>query len=380
MDQDGRNREPYSRPVEILNMIGTIPSELVPQGEERGEGQFQMVHRILTVANRRYLLRNRPNPFWNGKKNILAYSPMPDPHYFYAPGKAEIAKKLQIIANRFTNQQLDALDIFIDPAFFYNSNSQLNTRNLLMRPGKFIPMDGDPSANIMPVVPNLQGVQLGGQMTEMVWRWMQQGSGIVEDTVMGGGQGSRQTAREFVGRSEAVSTRLALESRLFEEDFLEPLADAFVDMNRQFLEMPKMVSILGKNAQVDPVTGQPIPEQGREPIDGYDLVPNYDAHAVGATTQLNKSQRRQDTAFLIQAMSANPITASAINWINFFKDVLRLFDYDNINEIINSDAQMQKVLQLAGQGPETQSQDVPGTPSGTNGMMGLANYLGQGQT
>jgi len=378
-DQDARNREKYARPVEVLHMIGTIPSELVPEEEERREGEMQTIHRILTVANRRYMLRNRPNPFWNGKKNVLAYSPMPDPHFFYAPGKAEIAKKLQIIANRFTNQQLDALDIFIDPAFFYNTNSQLQTRNLLMRPGKFIPLDGNPGEMIQPVVPNLSGVQLGGQMTEMVWRWMQQGSGIVEDTVMGGG-GGRQTAREFVGRSEAVATRLMLESRLFEENFLEPLADAFVDLNRQFLELPREVFILGEAAQVDPVTGKQIPSSGRESVDGWDLVPNYDARAVGATTQLNRSQRRQDTAFLIQAMSSNPITASAVNWINFFKDVLRLFDYDNVNEIINSQPEMQKVLQLAGKGPETQADQVPGTPTGPNGMMDLANYLGQGQT
>jgi hypothetical protein len=378
-DQDARNREKYARPVEILHMIGTIPSELVPEEEDRPEGEMQTIHRILTVANRRYMLRNRPNPFWNGKKNVLAYSPMPDPHFFYAPGKAEIAKKLQIIANRFTNQQLDALDIFIDPAFFYNTNSNLQTRNLLMRPGKFIPLDGEPGANIQPVVPNLSGVQLGGQMTEMVWRWMQQGSGIVEDTVMGGG-GGRQTAREFVGRSEAVATRLMLESRLFEENFLEPLADAFVDLNRQFLELPREIFILGESAQIDPVTGKQVPSSGRESVDGWDLVPNYDARAVGATTQLNRSQRRQDTAFLIQAMSANPITASAVNWINFFKDVLRLFDYDNVNEIINSQPEMQKVLALAGKGPETQAQEVPGTPTGPNGMMDLANYLGQGQT
>ena len=286
----------------------------------------------------------------------------------------EIAKKLQIIANRFTNQQLDVLDIFIDPAFFYNTTSGLNTRNLLMRPGKFIPIDGNPAEAIQPVVPNLSGVQLGGQMTDMVWRWMQQGSGIIEDTVMGGA-GRGQTAREYIGRSEAVATRLMMESRLFEEFFLEPLADTFVDLDRQFLTLPREVFMLGGNALVDPITGEPVKDAGRESIDGWDLVPNYDARAVGATTQLNKAMRRSDTAFLVQAMSQNPIVASAVNWINFFRDTLKLFDYDNVNEIINSQAEMERVLQLSG---ATQAQQVPGTPTQTSEVYGLANFLGQG--
>ena len=60
-------------------------------------------------------------------------------------------------------------------------------------------------------------------------------------------------------------------------------------------------------------------------------------------------------------------------------DVLRLFDYDNVNEIINSQPEMQRVLQLAGNGPETQAGQIPGTPTGPGGAAGLANYLGQGQ-
>lgn len=371
LDSETRLREKYARPVEVLTMWGTVPTELTPDaGPDTG-----IANRVITVANRRYLLRNRPNPFWNGKKPILVYSPMPDPHFFYAAGKAEIAKKLQVVANRFTNQTLDALDIFIDPAFFYNQNTNLNTRNLLMRPGKFIPIDGEPNASIMPVVPNLSGIQLGTQMTENVWRWLQQGSGIVEDTVMGGAGGGRQTAREFLGRAEGVAVRLNMESRMFEEFFLEPMADAFVDLNRQFLDLPHEVLILGRNATVDPVTGQQIPQTQRDSIGGFDLVPNYDAHAVGASMALNRQQRRQDTAFLIQAMSSNPMTAAAVNWINFFRDVLRLFDYDNVDELINAQPVMEKYIQMAG---GQQSQQIPGTPTQAKEFQGLANYLGQG--
>lgn len=367
-DADARLREKYGKPVELLHLWGQFPIELCPDG---------ITNRVITVANGKYLLRNRPNPFWHGKKPFLAYSPMPDPHFFFAPGKAEIAKKLQIIANRFTNQQLDALDIFIDPAFFYNLNSGLQTRNLLMRPGKFIPMDGNPSENVTPVIPNLQGVQMGSQMTESVWRWMQQGSGIIEDTVMGA-TGQRQTAREFVGRSEAVATRLLMESRLFEEAFLEPLGNAFVDLNRQFMTQEKEVFILGENAVIDPLTGKPIPMEQRQRVGGWDLVPNYEAYATGATQQLNRVQRQQNLTFLMQAASTNPMVASAVNWMTFFRQLFTEFEMPNVNELIASPQEMERMMAMSQGGGQEQQSEVPGSPNGLLAPGGLPNMAGAG--
>ena len=364
-DETQRFAEKYARPIEIIHMWGRIPSELATDG---------VVDRVISVANGNYLLRNRSIPFWSGLKPYGAYSPMPDPHYFFAAGKAEVSAKLQVIANRFTNQQLDALDIFIDPAFFYNTNSNLNTRNLLMRPGKFIPVQGNPQDGIMPVVPNLQGVQMGGQMTGMIWNWMQQGTGIIEDTVQGG-PGSRQTAREYLGRSEAVATRLMMESRLFEEGFLEPLADQFVDLNRQFMTEDREVFILGPNATTDEITGLPVPATTRQTITGWDLVPNYEARAVGASTRLGRAARQQNLTFLLQAASANPISAAAVNWINFFRQIFREFEIENVNELIQSQPEMQRTLAQTGAQRVDQVPEMGGQPGGVNE---LANFLGQG--
>ena len=368
-DYDARLREKYSRPVELLHMWGLVPSELARDG---------VVNRVITLANGVHILRDRPNPFWHGKKPFLAYSPMPDPHFFFAPGKAEVAKKLQIVANRFTNQQLDALDIFIDPIFFFNEDSGLKTRNLLMRPGKFVGMQGNPSETVMPLIPNLTGVQMGGQMTENVWRWMQQGIGIIEDTVQGG-QGQQQTAREFIGRSEAVATRLLMESRLFEEGFLEPLADAFVDLNRQYMTKDREVFILGPNAMIDPISGEPIPDAERQLVGGWDLVPNYEAHAIGATQQLGKVQRQQNITFLLQSMAANPISASAVNWMNFLRQVFREFEIENVNELIATPQQMQEMMAIQkGGAPGDQQKEIAGSPNSLLMSGGLPNQAGAG--
>jgi hypothetical protein len=368
MDADAKQRERYARPIELLTMWGRVPSELVP-----GDGA---VSRMITVANGRYLLRNRANPFWSQKLPFIAYAPTPDPHFFFAPGKAEIAYKLQIVANRFTNQQLDALDLYIDPVMIHSDTSGLQTENLFFRPGKWIEVQGNPSDVVSPLIPNLSGLQAGGQMTEILWRWMQQGLGIVEDTVMGGA-GNRQTAREFLGRSEAVATRLLLESRLFEESCLEPLADAFVDLNRQFLSLPREVFILGSKATIDDVTGMRIPATTRQIVDGWDLVPNYDARAVGATTRMGQGMRQQALTFLIQAMSQNPMASTAVNWTVFLRDIFKAFELDNIDEIINSPPDQEKMMMMMNY-KGSQPREVPGQPNQGGGTLGIPNYPGQG--
>jgi len=351
IDSDGRQREQYARPIELVTMWGKIPSELAPDG---------IRNRVITVANGRYLLRNRPMPFWSLKKPIRTYSPIQDPHYIYAPGKAEIAKKMQIIANRFVNQQLDVLDLFIDPVFFANRSFNMPTQNLVMRPGRFFFGDGSPQENIMPLSPDMNGFQMGVQMTEIIWKWMQQGLGIVEDTVMGQGAGNRTTAREYLGRSEAVATRLLLESRLFESTCFEPLMDDWTDLNRQMLDLPHEVLLLGQSATRDTLTGGEIPDTKRQYISGTDLVPNYEARAQGSLSRLGKGVRQQNLTLLLQAASGNPVVASAVNWINFFRQIFMVFDIQNVDELINTQEGMQKILELSGKGG---AENVPGIPT-----------------
>lgn len=338
--EQARFMDKYSRPIEMLEMWGRVPSEFADDG---------VMKRVVTVANRRYLLRNRPNPFWYTKLPFLHYSPMPDPHYFDAPGKAEVAEKLQIVSNRYVNQQLDATDLIIDPMWFYDRNKGLNTRGLFARPGKFVGVDGAPNTVVWPLQHNLANIQVGAQQVASMREYAQMGTGIVDDAVSGLPGPDRQTAREFVGRREAAGTRLMLESRIYEETYLEPLGNMIVAYDKQFLETPKEVLILGDNAQIDPITERPLPAT-RETIEGYDLVPNYAARAVGATSALSRSVKQQNLMQLLQVISAAPQMMGAINMVNFMRQTMRELELNNINELINQQPAMQPILDAAGAG------------------------------
>jgi len=341
-DESIRWMDRYSRPIEILEFWGYIPSELSSDG---------VLNRVLTVANKRYLFRNRPNPFWHNLLPFVSFAPTPDPHYFYAPGKAETVEKLQLVGNRYINQSLDAADLVIDPVWFYDRASNLNTRNLYARPGRFIGIDGNPDAMIRPLMKDLAGLSIADNKIAQIQEFVQMGTGIVDDAVQGLQGPDRQTAREFVGRREAAGTRLLLESRLFEETTLEPLANMFVALDKQFLDTPVEILILGDGAQVDPVTGAPI-GASRETLDHYDMVPNYAARAVGATSGLSQSMKQQALIQLLTAMGTplGQVAMAQINAVNFWRGIFREFEIPNINEIFKSTPPLNQMVQNVGGG------------------------------
>jgi hypothetical protein len=329
----------FSRPVELLEYWGYVPSELSDDG---------VLCRVITIANRRYVMRNEPNPYDHGDLPAIEFAPMPDPHYFDAPGKAEVAEKLQLTANRYVNQGLDAAEFRIDPMWFYDKGSGLNTNKLYSKPGRFIGVNGNPKDVIANLQGDTSGIAVAQGQVQMASQFAQMAMGIYDDVNQGGGGDSRQTAREFLGRREAAGTRLNLESMIFERNYLEPLANMFVALDKQFLETPTEVLILGDNSKFDPVTGDPI-EATREVLDGFDLTPNYAARAYGALSALSKGTMQGNLMQLAQAVSANPQVAGAINMLNFWRGIFKEFEIPNVNEIFQK-ADFQTMINQANGG------------------------------
>jgi hypothetical protein len=373
-DETARFMNKYSRPIEILEFWGDVPSELSPDG---------VLQRVVTVANRRYMMRNNPNPYNHGLLPFVSFSPTPDLHYFYAPGKAEVVEKLQIVGNRYVNQSLDAADLMIDPMIAYDRSAGLVTKNFYSRPGRLIGVNGNPNNVMQPMQWNFEGLTVADKKLAQMREFLQMGTGIVDDAVQGLGGDSRQTAREFVGRREAAGTRLMLESRIYEEMMLESIANQFASLSKQFLEPPIEVLILGDGAMLDPDSGMPIPAS-RETLSGYDMMPSYAARAMGATMGLSKQMQQQNLMQLLQALGS-PLGQSLmgqINAVNFFRGIFRVFEVPNINEIfvVNpllnqfmQSPELQQMLQGRGLGGiPTSGQIASQGPSVLPGMPGSA--------
>lgn len=324
-EYEARRTEKFAKPVEIREMWGLVPKEFAPDGVRM---------RVISIGNQRTLMRNRPSPFWHGEIPFIAYSPQPDPHYFHGVGKCEVGEKMQVTANRFANQKLDAIDIFLDPVVLANRQAGIDTSQLYMRAGLVIGVDGPvDDSQIRPLSPDLKGLQQSYAEISQLWQWIQQGTGIVEDVVQGMPSGGRQTAREYIGRQEQVLTRLMLECRLAEEGFIEPLANAFRHLNRQYLKTPHELKILGSMSVVDPLTGLPMPQENTI-IDLADINPDYRARAVGSSQMLGKGSRQQNLIAVLQAITANPLMMQLVNWPNFTRQLFEAFDMQDPNSLM----------------------------------------------
>lgn len=341
-DYMARTAEHFSKPVEIWEYHGLVPSEFAVNGVR---------HRCIAVANERVVLKNREGPMPNGQKPFLSYSPMRDPYGFDGVGKAEIAYGPQRTADRINNQKLDAIDLLIDPQIVASSTANLNTQNLFSRAGRVILVDGPADdSNIRPLVMNMQGLQAAYSEISQLFQFMQLGTGETE-SLLGVQSGSRETARGFLGRQENALTRLSLEATLAEQGFIEPLANAFRSMDRLWLSLPHEVKIVGSLATVNPITGLPYPDE-RATVDYEDLVPDYRARAVGASQMLGRSIRQQNLIAIMQVLSANPAMMQIVNWANFARQAFELFDFKNVNDLlVNQVPLINQMAQNAGMSP-----------------------------
>jgi hypothetical protein len=342
-DYMARQSEKFAKPVEIWEMHGLVPDEFAPDG---------IRSRCIAIGNGRVVLKNRESPMPDQAKPFISFSSMPDPYGFDGIGKAEIADKPQRIADRIANQKLDALDLVIDPQWVMNSSVNINTQNLMSRAGRIILVDGPADdSTIRPLSPDMSGLSAAYNEVTTLFQYMQLGLGI-NDIVMGMQGGGRETARGFLGRQENVLTRLAMETKLAEERFIEPLANAFRKLDREFLDMPHEVKIMGSLAQTNPITGLPYQPENVT-VDADDLVPDYRARAVGASQMMGRSVRQQNLMGLLQVMSANPAMVQLVNWASFARQAFELFDFKNVDDLlVNQVPMVNAMADSSGQSPE----------------------------
>jgi len=334
--ESGYRKTKFDRPVEILEWWGRVPRDFAIEGN---------VNCVITVANRKVLLRHRVNP--HGKIPFGEYAPMPDPRYWHAPSKMEVIEKLQVASNAFASQKVDALAMFANPQFIYNRRGLVDARKLISRPGAWHGFDGEVSdAQVRPLIPDLRGLVNLYTELEQHSRWMQQGTGVVEDTVQGFAVADRETARSFVGRQEAAGTRLLMEARVAEHLWLEPVAQEFVRLNRSFLTFPKELRMLGAAAILDPWTLQPVPTEA-DSIGVNDMLPDYEARAVGATRSISASALFERMMLLQQVMQTNPLAIQMVNWYTWFRQLFHVAEVPNPDELLGTDGMIQQVMQQA---------------------------------
>jgi len=363
-DYQARQNERFAKPVEIWEMHGLVPSEFATSG---------IRSRCIAIGNERVVLKNRESQLPNQAKPFIACSPMSDGYGFDGISKAEIAFGPQRTADRINNQKLDAVDLLLDNQWVVSNTANINTQNLFSRTGRVILVDGPADdSNIRPLSPDMRNVQLGNSEIEQLFSFMQLGTGQTEALMGGGGGGGRETARGFLGRQENALTRVAMESLAIEQGMVEPLANAFWELDRRLLPKP-YTKYIGSIASVNAITGMPYQE--RVTVDEDDFASDYKARAVGASQMLGRSIRQQDYIAFSQMMQTNPAAIQIVNWANWLKQGFQLFDYPNFQDFLNSQPSM--VNLMAAQQGQGAPQGAEAAPGATNLEQLSPGILGQ---
>lgn len=347
-------RDDSGSPVEVIDMFGLVPDALAINGVN---------WLIITLANRHSVLRARELPFWDQNIPILRHTPTPDPYFPIPQGRGERLARIQIAGTRFTNASLDSLELMNDMPFFYDREARLDTRNLYLRPGRFIPVTGPPGERIQPALKDLRASTVGVEAANMLWSWAQRSEGMPESVALGFPGPDREPARGILARSEAASSRLSFELGMFVGQIMEPLAWENVALNRQFSTFPMEATMLGPAASTDPVTGEPLPPE-RFNISASDLVPDLQPVARGAVSRLTQGERRQEWQVMTTNIGNLPV-AAGFPWEVWLSAMAQ--EYDLQPEVVDAIKRRAGLMQQAAQAQSAQGRGAPGTaPPGLN--------------
>ena len=358
--------------VELIERWGRVPDEYglwfnvkdnVYSDTEMPDSR-RVTELIVTVVNRTHVLRAVPIPHADQQKPFLAYKPHEDAHHFHPPGKCELIGKLNAAANKLVSSQLDALDFAINPPRIVN-RLKVDTRRYKHGPGRTIYTDGPTTEqDIRPYMTDFRGINASMGEVAYLNQLVQQATGRADDVAQGVATSKRQSATEFAGRSDAVATRVGLEAKLLEAEFMEPLAGAWWELNRQFLQTPFLVRQLGGNAIWDPVTER-FTSPDLAVITDIDLEGEWNFRATGATRQVGKYARQQS---MLQLLPALVPYLPMMNARALLRQMMPIFDFTNVDELMNTSDTVMQALMMWVQQYMQQGQTDRGQPTSAGGM------------
>lgn len=328
--------------------------------------------RRIVVANRKVVLLDEDNPYHHGDLPFVVCSTRPD--LFRIPGISEIENIATIQEGMWTlmNQRLDNTELLNNVVLIYN-RLMMASEDLELAPGAQIEVDGDPKSAFHVWEPTPLSAQISMPAEQALRSDMDRISGAAP--LMPGGQTSgidRETATS-VSISTTIAQRVLAAKKQQGYMALTRMIDQFAWLNRQFMNMPRLIETVGEKGAIAYKTVLP---QHFEPDVQFDFEP--------AQESLMRQERRAESQALLQmALSAfQPCLLSghplAIHEI--VKHHLKQYDIDDPDRFFADPATAQQMLggMQGGQpGMAQPGQQQPGSAA-PNMHNILAQMMGQG--
>jgi hypothetical protein len=200
--------------------------------------------RMVTVMNRKMVLRNIPNPYLFIPFLSVNYADVID--QFYGKGVAEIIGDEQRLQQGLINSHIDEVSLNIHGCMIVESGSVLNKGQLRRRPGQVIEAARVDSAKYLETKPVTQDWQAALGQSQIR---SQQYTGVTDLATQGipsTPTSATRTAHGVSTLSNAAFSRIEHIVKRDEYRLIVPMLDKLTELNQRFLDPRTEIQILGK--------------------------------------------------------------------------------------------------------------------------------------
>jgi len=228
--------------TEVLEYHGLVPSVFLRLEDEMDEDEVEdlyepdegeMTEAIITIANRKALLKAVANPFLKRDRSIIAYQHDTVPNRFWGRGVSEKGMHPQRALNAELRARQDGLALTIHPMMGVDSTRMPRGMKMEIAPGKTIFTTGDPNSVLRPLHFGDMSQHTYAEAGELE-RMLQMGTGSMDTATPIGISPRNQTMGGMSMIAAGSIKRNKRTMRNIEEDFLKPMINKFIWRYQQF--------------------------------------------------------------------------------------------------------------------------------------------------
>ncbi len=319
----------------------------------------------VVLLNRGYIAADGENPFWHKHKPYRKGVYTIVPHEFYGMGIVELLEDLQDELNTERNMRIDFRAFILRRMFKVRRGSNVSKKQLKWKQGGIVEVDEMDDIQEFGVS-DVAGSAFAEETT--IKQDMRDCAGA-HDVVMGTSQ-NRETATTTMTKDNNASIRFKMVISSLEKKLLVGVSRLMMQMNQQYIDLPKWIRVNGEDGANVPVQISPEDIQGE-----FDLI------AAGSSVEplANKEAFKQRMIELYNVAGQDPVYQMfPEKRIKLLKKVFESFDIKDSEHLLPTDEEFQQALMRTFPPPATPGGEIPmGGQANTASMeeQGLPNRI-----
>lgn len=332
--------------VEILEFYGDI--------YDTDKGVWLKNH-VITVVDRKYVIRSEPLNTWRGRPNIFHVGWRLRPNNLWAMGPLDNLVGMQYLINHLENARADAFDQMIDPDRIIAGDVDIEYRGSAV---DYYVNDPSIGGSVSHLAPDTAALNADFQIQRKEAQ-MEEYAGAPREA-MGIRTPGEKTAYEVSQLENAAGRIFQAKITYFEEQFLEPIINAEVEVSRRNINSTDLVRVVDDDygvAQFLQITKQDLLANGT-------LIPVGARHFARQATLVQNlqqfSQALQQDPLLMQHFPADRLARAWEDLLGF----KRLELYDKFGRV-SEELELARLQSAAQEQLQVEQQvDVTGENSG----------------